>query len=94
MSEQLFNLGQQVMTRGVAALMSEDNAFAAEVSRSLARHKAGDFGDLSAEDLKENKFALKRQFRILSAYEIKPKKIWIITEADRSVTTILFPSEY
>ena len=60
----------------------------------LARHLAGDWGDLCEEDKAENELSLKEGFRLLSAYETEIGKIWIITEADRSVTTILFPSEY
>lgn len=69
----------------------------------VARHAAGDWGHVSPDDWKENDLSLERGFRILSAYPIDPQKdcrgfgsntIWIITEADRSVTTILLPDEY
>jgi hypothetical protein len=56
---------------------------------------SGDWGELSDEDVKENEFSLKEGLRLLSAYQTgKGQKIWIITEADRSSTTILLPSEY
>ena len=61
----------------------------------IIRHASGDWGDLSAEDWNENEFALDKDLRVLSVYYLSNgTKIWIITEADRSVTTILLPSEY
>lgn len=65
-----------------------------EVTRCVVRHKTGDWGDLCEEDKKENDFALEHGYRLLSAYKVGDEKIWIITEADRSVTTILLPEEY
>jgi len=92
----LFPLGQLVMSRGVADKVAEDSDFAMFCLRSLVRHAKGDWGDLCADDKKENNFALKEgNLRIFSAYEQKDlPKIWVITEADRSVTTTLFPEEY
>lgn len=94
--EEKFPLGRLVMTRGVDDLVAENKEFALFVMNSLQRHASGDWGDLSEEDKKENEYALGRHLRLFSAYERPPlfPKIWIITEADRSVTTILFPSEY
>jgi hypothetical protein len=61
----------------------------------LRRHVTGDWGDLCEEDLQENRIAINRGFRILSAYTLSTQeKVWVITEADRSATTILLPSEY
>ncbi len=61
----------------------------------LARHECGDWGDLSEDDRAENEFALGKRIRIFSAYHLDDfTKIWIITEADRSSTTILLPDEY
>lgn len=61
----------------------------------LMRHASGDWGDVSDDDRAENEFSIQNGFRILSAYRLRDgTKIWIITEADRSVTTILLPSEY
>jgi hypothetical protein len=61
----------------------------------LARHVAGDWGDVCEGDRLENEFALEQQLRLFSVYYLGDgTKIWIITEADRSVTTILSPSEY
>lgn len=65
--------------------------------RLLGRHQSGDWGDVSESDKKENELSLKEGFRLLSAYKLPNdggKVLWIITEADRSVTTILLPEEY
>jgi len=90
-----FTLGQLVMTRGINDKVADNTQFAQFVTESLRRHAKGDWGDLSQEDRKENELSLKKGFRLLSAYERNGlPKIWIITEADRSVTTVLFPDEY
>jgi len=61
----------------------------------VQRHLAGDFGEVCAEDAAENELSIKKGFRILSAYRTnKGVRIWVITESDRSATTILLPSEY
>jgi hypothetical protein len=61
----------------------------------LSRHERGDWGDLGDEDKRENDFALGRELRIFSAYHTaNGEKVWIVTEADRSATTILLPNEY
>ena len=88
----LFELGDVVATPGVL-----DALAAAGVMHTalIARHLAGDWGDLDAEDKEANQSALVTGARILSAYTLFTKqRIWIITEADRSVTTLLLPSEY
>ena len=61
----------------------------------LLRHVTGDWGDLDDEDKIENELSVKEGFRILSAYKLETgAKVWVITEWDRSVTTILLPTEY
>lgn len=60
----------------------------------LDRHLAGDWGDVCAEDNHANELALREGSRLLSAYRLGDVAIWIITEADRSATTLLLPSEY
>jgi len=61
----------------------------------LSRHTRGDWGDVDELDRRENERSLVHGFRLLSAYTlISGTKIWIITEADRSVTTVLLPEEY
>jgi hypothetical protein len=90
-----FPMGILTMTRGVNNQVADNTAFAKFVWGSLKRHANGDWGNLSAEDIQENNLSLRESFRILSAYEAEGlPKIWIITEADRSSTTILFPEEY
>ncbi len=88
-------LGRLVWTRGVNQKIAEDAKFAGFVLDCLKRHGAGGWGDLGDEDKKANDAALRDGGRLLSAYEQKGlPKIWIITEWDRSVTTVLFPDEY
>ena len=92
-----FKLGQTVMTRGVNDKIAEDSKFSKFVLGSMQRHAAGDWGDMEKEDLKANEDALMTgEARLFSAYEPGNElpKIWIITEWDRSVTTVLFPDEY
>ena len=86
----LFSLGKLVMTRGVA-----DGGFALdELLNLLHRHVTGDFGIIDEDDCQENLLSIREGFRIMSAYIVNETKLWVITEADRSSTTILFPSEY
>lgn len=94
-----FKLGQLVATRGVSDRMQHDLAFAAFVSKSIRRYKECDWGDSPTEDKASNDAAVESgEDRIFASYEqvgVKaPMKIWIITEWDRSATTILFPEEY
>ena len=87
-----FALGQTFITPGAEEALQIAGQTAIEF---LRRHMSGDWGELSDEDVKENEFSLKEGLRLLSAYQTgKGQKIWIITEADRSSTTILLPSEY
>lgn len=83
-------LGSTYATRGaIASLHPED------MSRALLRHASGDWGDVPPEDREENELSLKEGFRILSSYtDRNGTRFWIITEADRSATTILLPDEY
>ena len=91
-----FKLGRMVMTSGVADKVTESAAFSQFVSACIKRHWFGDWGDLDAHDKNENEVAAQKgNLRILSSYEEDGlPKIWIITEADRLSTTILFPDEY
>ena len=90
-----FPMGRTVTTRGVHAAMEDDHAFAGHVLACLQRHERGDWGDLDDHDQTANARALEEGSRLFSAYETPGmEKIWIITEADRSATTVLFPEEY
>ena len=89
----LFSLGQIVATPGALAALEKAGHTPQEF---LSRHLQGDWGDLSDEDRTENELSLQRGFRLLSSYRTNAgdTKIWVITEADRSATTILLPEEY
>jgi len=90
-----FPLGTLLFTRGVNDRAAEDEAFMGFVSNSLNRHSQADWGDVCNEDKKLNDQALNEGSRLLSAYEKQGlPKLWIITEWDRSATTVLFPDEY
>ena len=90
-----FQTGRIVLTSGVYEWSVVNSDFARFVQTCLKRHIRGDWGNLSAEDRELNDKALKDGSRLLSAYEHwRLPKIWIITEADRSVTTVLFPEDY
>lgn len=93
-----FALGQIVATPGALEACAPDHLL-----RCLARHARGDWGRVGPEDASTNDQAVTADSRILSAYPIDPSKpcegfgantLWIITEADRSVTTFLLPDEY
>ncbi len=87
-----FELGQVVATPGALTAFEESGENPHEY---LRRHQIGDWGDLCDEDRQENEYSLLHGFRLLSAYRLRNDvKIWVISEADRSSTTILLPSEY
>ena len=88
------NTGQIVFTRGICDKMAEDSHFARFVTDSLKRYLRQDWGDLGEEDKLANARALAENTRILAAYKNTDLKIYIIAEADRSSTCILFPDEY
>ena len=89
-----FSLGKLVMTRAVHDKMNGDIDFAIGVLDSMEKYRGCDWGDLCESDKAENEQALKDGERILALYNIGSDKIYIITEWDRSATTILFPYEY
>lgn len=87
-----FQLGKMFLTHGAIEALTETGQDELEF---LSRHQSGDWGDMSEEDKRENEFSVDKHLRIFSAYHLSDKtKIWVITEADRSATTILLPSEY
>lgn len=85
-----FELGRIMITRGAQEVLSHQ-----DVLTALGRHLTGDWGQVGSEDWQENELSLREGFRLLSAYtDRNGVKFWIITEADRSSTTVLLPSEY
>lgn len=87
-----FPPGQIVATPGAIKLLDSNGMNGSTV---LTRHLQGDWGDLCEEDAEMNNEALSLGNRVLSSYDLpEDKKVWVITESDRSVTTILLPSEY
>lgn len=92
-----FFTGRIVATRDVAERMNREKLFGDFVSDCLKRHVTGDWGDMCKEDAALNDASMKaREGRIHSSYTFPEtkEKIWIITESDRSYTTVLYPSEY
>ena len=86
-----FALGQIVGTPGAIQAMDQLNM---TLWQLLSRHQHGDWGDLDTEDWQANNRALQTGERLFSAYIVQHMKFWVITEADRSATTILLPEEY
>ena len=84
-----FSLGQTVITARAIDLLRPD-----EIALGLARHVRGDWGNVCTEDAAANDEALRTGQRLLSAYGHGERRFWIITEWDRSVTTILLPEDY
>ena len=88
----LFTLGKVVATPGALAALDQ---YAINALTLLCRHQSGDWGDVPPEDWKENEVSVENGFRILSSYLVgADTRLWIITEADRSATTLLLPEEY
>ncbi len=84
-------LGKVVATPGALRLLLEAGE---DPLRFLARHASGDWGELCEFDRKQNEIDLRDEARVFSSYDIPAGKVWIITEADRSVTIILLPEDY
>lgn len=85
-----FALGRTLITP-----QARDTLDPADILSAIGRHASGDWGDLCDEDRQENEFSLPRYLRLLSAYHDRNgTKFWIITEADRSATTVLLPEDY
>ena len=85
-----FHLGRLVVTPQAAEVLHGRDVYV-----GLLRHACGDWGEVCAEDAAENELSLKEGFRLLSAYtDRKGVKFWIITEADRSYSTVLLPEDY
>lgn len=89
---QMFSLGRMMATPGALRALETAND---TTMTYLLRHAQGDWGTVDAEDKRANDDALRVGARLLSAYVLPTGvKIWIITEADRSQTTVLLPDEY
>jgi len=87
-----FEIGQIVATPGALAALKKAGQQPGEF---LTRHVRREWGDLPDEDRRENEYSLEHGFRLLSAYKTNAgDRLWIIREADRSVTTLLLPEEY
>jgi hypothetical protein len=84
-------LGKVLATPGALRVLMEGKQHPFEY---LARHATGDWGVLCAFDRRQNEIALREGLRVLSSYPLGTERVWVITEADRSVTTILLPEEY
>jgi hypothetical protein len=85
-----FRLGRIVSTPLALEYLTQD-----EILTGIARHQAGDWGDVDKHDRQENELSLLRGHRLISVYHsVKGVKFWIITEADRSYTTVLLAQEY
>ncbi len=91
MSADLFLLGQLVATPAALDVLTSQGMSPRSL---LARHVAGDFGDLEDEDMKANRDAIDHGSRVFSSYDLPAGKVWVITEADRSSTCVLLPSDY
>jgi hypothetical protein len=92
MLKRSFSLGHVVATPGALSLLAEHGK---DPLPFLRRHACGDWGDVDAEDWKANDAALAHDDgRLFSSYAVDHQKIWVITESDRSTTTVLLPQEY
>ena len=87
----LFPLGRVVATPGVLSHFVEHQL---DPGSYIRRHQCGDWGTVCRADARENDLSVLNGLRVLSAYDVAKERVWIITEWDRSVTTLLFPSEY
>jgi hypothetical protein len=87
----LFTLGRIIATPAARETLGELNHSSLDL---LRRHMSGDWTEMDVEDQQANREAMVEGDRVFSAYTIQGIKFWVITEADRSATTILLPSEY
>ena len=85
-----FSLGHIVATPGALDLLTTN-----DIEEALRRHASGDWGEVDDEDRNENELSLAQGLRLFSVYRTgNDEKFWVITEADRSATTVLLPDEY
>lgn len=85
-----FSLGQTVITRNALGKLNQE-----DVLKALQRHSIGDWGEVEPEDWQANELSLKNEGRLFSVYKSNDNvKFWVITEWDRSITTVLLPEDY
>ncbi len=85
-----FTLGRTLITPN-----ARDTLDPVDILTAIGRHSSGDWGDVCGEDREENEYSLSRYLRLFSVYHDRNgTKFWIITEADRSATTVLLPEDY
>lgn len=90
MGEKTVQVGRVVITANALERLNPE-----DVLRGLCRHAAGDWGDCCTQDWQDNDEALQSGWRLFSVYrDANAVKFWVITEADRSVTTVLLPEDY
>jgi hypothetical protein len=87
--EPQFSVGDVFVTREIHEFISPD-----EVYDLLALHTHGFWDGMDPEDIAENELSVEKGYRVFSAYQVRGRKVWVITEWDRSATTVLFPHEY
>jgi len=91
---EVFPTGKIVMTKNVWNALSGDTVGLGELATCIIRHRSADFGNVDNEDWNANMRAVRDGERILSSYTIGGLEVWVITNADRSVTTLLLPEDY
>ena len=85
-----FRLGRIVATPNALLRLTQD-----DITAAIRRHQAGDWGELCADDRRENELSLQQGYRLFSVYRsVQGVRFYVITEADRSVTTVLLPEDY
>jgi len=91
-----FKLGNIHLTKCVFDECQHNSYFFEFVKESIRRHSTCDWGDVNEEDKMENDYSIDKHLRVFSAYNHPGSglKIWVITESDRSATTVLYPDEY
>jgi hypothetical protein len=86
-----FDLGRLVATPSALEVLDQQGVSPLDL---LRRHAAGDWGEVCAEDARENERSVKHGWRVLSVYQVGGERLYVITEADRSSSCLLLPSEY
>lgn len=84
-----FEVGELYATPAIQTFLTNE-----EATGLLVCHTHGYWDEMDPEDIAENELSVEKGFRIFSAYTVRGRKVWLITEADRSWTTFLFPCEY